>query len=148
MGFRDKIREAKQERAKLKAIQKSAYEGQKKLEKQKKEEAKQRKKVEKAELAAKKGIAKAKGKFAEGSIESKIFKAAKKEATLWIGGDISPKKKDPYNSITFNGKRYTLVKIAPNKTQATAKKNSLKAKGKLVRVISRKDGFFIYARGK
>ena len=73
MKLKDKIDAYNKKKAKIKALEQSAYEGQQKIEKHKKE-------LKESETAIKKGIAKAKA----GGLKGKVWAGVKKEAGMWF----------------------------------------------------------------
>ncbi len=152
MGIKDKIDAYKKERAKLKAIEKSAYSGQKKITDQKKA-------VQKAEKAAEKGIAKAKA----GGTWGFVAKAARKEAAKWELGDgkTEPiiKKKNtttkktisskeiPPQTKKFDGKPFKIIGQESSKNKAeTLSKRMSKAGYKVRTIKTTKWGYLIYRR--
>lgn len=154
MGFFDKVKKARKEREKLKAIEKSAFIGQKKLEDQ-------RKRKEAAEKAAERGISKAKGKAPKGSVEAKILAAAKKEVGKWElkGSKPTSKKRTttetqkpqskrfPPQTKKFDGETYKITGHVSSKKRAEFIKNNEKRLGRKVRMIkSKKWGYLIYIR--
>ena len=164
MGIRDKIDAYKKERAKLKAIEKSAYTGQKAKEKQRKELEKQKKAVQRAEKAAEKGISKAKA----GGTWGMVSAAAKKEAANWNLGDgkVEPIVKSGKKSTTkrktttdkktktgppqtkmFGRERYKLAGRTKTKSSAETIKQKEKKIGKKARIVkSSKYQYLIYSR--
>jgi hypothetical protein len=176
MGIRERVEAYKKERAKLKAIEKAAYTGAMKKEKQLKELEKQRKAVQRAEKAAEKGIAKAKAGGTWGIVatavkkeaahwdlgDGKVTSAKKKRKPTARKCKTTTTKKKPTaakkkttkrvvhevgKSRTFNGKRYKCVDVVGAAMSSTVKKK-LKAQGKLVRVVSTREGDWIYTRNK
>lgn len=159
MGIKDKIEAYKKERAKLKAIERSAYIGAK-------EKEKQRKTVQKAEMAAEKGIAKAKS----GGTWGKVATTIKKEASKWDLGDgkvepIVKKKKPcterkpatkkkptpqrPPRTKTIDGQTYKLAGHVGMKSRAAIIKKHEQESGYNVRTFtSKKWGYLIYSRRK
>jgi len=145
MSIRENVEAYKKERAKLKAIERSAYIGAK-------EKEKQRKAVQKAERAAEKGIAKAKA----GGTWGRVATAVKKEASKWDLGDgkVKPitkkkpaKKERPPQTKTFDGKRYKLAGHVRTKPKAEFIKKTEKEAGYKVRMVtSAKWGYLIYTR--
>jgi len=163
MGIREKVQAYRKEKAKLKAIERSAYIGTK-------EKEKQRKVVQAAEIAAEKGIAKAKA----GGTWGRVAGAVKKEAARWDLGDgkvepIVKKKKPcakrkpaakkvpakrkpvtkekPPQTKTIDGKTYRLAGHVRSKKRAEFIKESEKEAGYKTRMVtSAKWGYLIYTR--
>lgn len=139
----------------LKAIEQAAYIGEKKRVEAEKATAREKMQKEKdlrlAEEAAERGIAKARGKPHVGSKTKKaggfLLRVGKKVAQNIVESDQPKKRKSPMsNTITIDGKKYTLFKKTASKDVVERTKKQLKKNKKQVRTKNVGGTYYIYTR--
>lgn len=154
--------ERKKKREQRKALEESARIGEQKRIKKEKERVRKAKELKEAEAAVRRGKAKARkkgrGAVAVGLVKKGV-KVAVKEARKYefVDGEEPTKRKPAKKKIVkatasktkvFGGKRYTLQSSHTKKPAASKKRDALKAKGKIARVVSTVKGYSVYARSK